>query len=315
MTNWLKRLKLRGAETAAFDHAANALRRRYLDVVKSSLLNQLYPELEAQLLHGVLCIAHRQPVELDALWAARSNAALLEAIAEARAGGDTLVLRGVDERGEVVDRVDLRNHTEFAHTMIGRARLEHLQWCCETALADGVPGDFLEAGVWRGGACVLMSAVLAAHADASRKVWIADSFQGVPPPSLEQDRDLDLSARVLPVLCVSESEVRDLLHRYDVFDDQRIRFIKGWFGESLPGCAVQQLAVLRIDGDLYESTRDALVHLYPKLAPGGFVIIDDYGILPPCQIAVDEFRAANGIDESMQQIDGHAVYWRRRSTA
>lgn len=286
------------------------IRRRYLELVKRSLLNELHPELEAQVLHTVLCVAHRQPVDLDALQAARSNTALLGAIRTARSGGDTLVLRGVDDSGAVVDRLDLRNHTEFAQTMIGRARLDHLHHCVETVLAENVRGDLFEAGVWRGGACVLMAAVLAAHGVTDRTVWAADSFRGVPPPTLAEDEGLDLSASVLPVLSVDEASVRELFDRYQLLSDQ-VRFVSGWFSESLPRCPVRELAVLRIDGDLFESTRDVLENLYPKLSPGGYVIVDDYAILEPCRRAVMEFRHMHGMGETLHRIDGHAVYWRR----
>lgn len=283
---------------------------RYLETIKRSLLNELYPELEAQLLYAVLCIAHGEPLTLEALWSARRDDTLAAAIRDARAGGDTLMLRGRDGRGDIVDRPDLRNYAEFAQTMIGRARLDHLQYCAQHVITDDVPGDFLEAGVWRGGAGVLLAAVIAAHDVRDRRVWLADSFAGVPPPTLAEDAGLDLSANVLPVLSVDEGTVRALFERYDLADD-KICFIRGWFRDSLPDCGVEQLALLRVDGDLYESTRDALVHLYPKVVDGGYVIIDDYGILEPCRRAVEEFRQAHGVGETLHVIDGHGVYWRR----
>ena len=283
---------------------------RYLDLLKKSLLNELYPELEAQLLHTVLCLAHRQPVQLDELWRARDNPQLLAAIREVRAGGDSFALRGLDANGKVIDRPDLRNHTEFAHTMIGRLRLDHLQRLAEKAIADGIPGDFLEAGVWRGGACVLLAGVLAAYEVRDRCVWVADSFQGMPRPARAEDAGWDMSADVLPVLSVSEADVRQLFERYGLLDE-RIRFLPGWFKDSLPGCPVQQLALLRVDGDLYESTRDVLENLYARVADGGYVIVDDYRSLPPCRQAVEDFRAAHAIQAPLENIDGHAVFWRK----
>lgn len=289
---------------------ARTLAGRYLETIKRSLLNEMYPELEAQLLYAVLCLAHGQPLTLDALWSARHDETLAAAIRAARAGGDTLVLRGRDALGHIVDRPDLRNHTEFAQTMIGRARLDHLQQCAQRVISEGIPGDFLEAGVWRGGAGVLLAAVLAAHGEGGRRVWLADSFRGVPPPTLAEDIGLDLSAEVLPVLSVDERSVRALFERYDLAIDN-VCFISGWFRDSLPACDVQRLAVLRVDGDLYESTRDVLVNLYPKVVEGGYVIIDDYGILEPCRRAVEEYRHAHGVGEALHVIDGHGVYWRR----
>ena len=287
----------------------HTLRQRYLELLKRSLLNELHPEMEAQLLHVVLSCAHRQPVALESLWEARSNQGLLDAIREARAGGDTLVLRGLDAHGRVIDRPDLRNYAEFAHTLIGRARLDHLQHCAETLLREGVEGDFLEAGVWRGGACVLLAGVLAAHDD-PRKIWLADSFRGVPPPRLPEDGGWDMSAAALPVLAVSESEVRSLFERYDLLTD-RIRFLNGWFRDTLPAFAAPPIALLRIDADLYESTRDVLVYIYKHVVDGGYVVIDDYGIIEPCRRAVDEFRRQHGIDDELKWIDAHGVYWRR----
>jgi len=79
--------------------------------------------------------------------------------------------------------------------------------------------------------------------------------------------------------------------KYDLLDRQ-VRFLKGWFSETLPGCPIERLAVLRLDGDMYESTMDALKHFYPKLSAGGYLIVDDYGAAPACKTAIHEFRGA-----------------------
>ncbi|MCX7153222.1 MAG: class I SAM-dependent methyltransferase, partial [Proteobacteria bacterium] len=97
--------------------------------------------------------------------------------------------------------------------------------------------------------------------------------------------------------------------KYDLHDDQ-VRFLKGWFKDTLPAAPIAQLAVLRLDGDMYESTMDALNALYHKVSPGGFVIIDDY-ILPKCRAAIGDFRRAKGISETIIDIDGAGVYWRK----
>ena len=207
---------------------------------------------------------------------------------------------------------EMRNHTELAHTMIGRKRLDNLQYCMETVLDDGVPGDFLEAGVWRGGACIFMRGVLAAYGIADRAVWVADSFEGVPRSTHPNDLGVDLSVDVLPVLAVPLEQVRELFDRYDLLDDQ-VRFLKGWFKDTLQAAPIDRLALLRLDGDLYESTMDALVPLYDKVAPGGFVIVDDYHSCAPCQRAIDDFRSARGIEEPMEKIDEQSVFWRKRS--
>jgi O-methyltransferase len=198
-----------------------------------------------------------------------------------------------------------------APTMIGMERINNLQQCVERVIADGVPGDLIETGVWRGGSCIFMRGVLKAHGVSDRTVWVADSFEGLPPPNAEKyPHDTGLHLEQYKELAVSIDEVKKNFERYDLLDDQ-VRFLKGWFRDSLPKAPIERLAVLRLDGDLYESTADALTNLYDRLSPGGFVIVDDYAI-PACKQAVQDFRAARGIDDPIEQIDWTGVFWRRR---
>jgi hypothetical protein len=210
-------------------------------------------------------------------------------------------------------RVEGRDWPPTAHTMIGLHRLNNLQQCVETVLRDRVPGDLLEAGVWRGGAAILMRAVLRVHGVKDRSVWLADSFAGLPPPNpgkYPHDAGLDLSG--YPQLAVPADQVRENFARYGLLDEQ-VRLLPGWFRDTLPNAPVKRLAVLRLDGDLYESTMDALTHLYPKLAVGGFVIVDDYGVVEACRQAVLEYRRAHGIRDRVKRVDWTGVYWRRGS--
>jgi O-methyltransferase len=198
-----------------------------------------------------------------------------------------------------------------AETMIGMQRLTSLQRCVETILADDVPGDLVECGVWRGGACILMRAVLAAYGDETRCVWLADSFAGVPAPdaaTYKADKGVRLD-RFASILGVSEAEVRANFQRYGLLDD-RVRFLPGWFKDTLPDAPIDRIAVLRLDGDLYESTIQALDALYPRLSPGGFCIIDDYA-LPGCRQAVAEYRAKHGVSAEIVDIDGLGALWRK----
>jgi O-methyltransferase len=174
-----------------------------------------------------------------------------------------------------------------AHTMIGWKRLDNFQHCIETALRDHVPGDIIECGVWRGGASILARAVLKVHRVTDRKVWVADSFQGLPPPRPEFPLDSDSDLHTNPFLAVSREQVQRNFERYGLLDEQ-VRFLEGWFSETLPKAPLDRLAVIRLDGDMYESTMDALTNLYPKLASGGFLIVDDYGAVPACKEAVHE---------------------------
>jgi O-methyltransferase len=199
----------------------------------------------------------------------------------------------------------------MALTMIGRPRLDNVQRCVEAVLRDGVPGDLIEAGVWRGGVPIFMRAILKAHAVTDRVVWVADSFRGLPSPDLDRypaDRGFDLS--VWNSLAVSLDEVRANFARFRLLDEQ-VRFLEGWFKDTLPDAPIGKLAVMRLDGDLYESTMDGLVHLHPRLSTGGYAIIDDYQSAPPCRKAVDDYRAKHGIEDEIVPIDWSGAYWRR----
>ena len=141
-------------------------------------------------------------------------------------------------------------------------------------IQNQIPGDFIETGVWRGGACILMRAVLNAYGVKDRRVWVADSFQGVPPPDLKKyPADVDSMYHTFEDLSVSFETVQRNFKKYGLLDHQVV-FLKGWFKDTLPTAPMERLAVLRLDGDLYESTMIALQSLYPKLSAGGYVIID-----------------------------------------
>jgi len=198
-----------------------------------------------------------------------------------------------------------------AETMIGMARLDNLQWCLETAIADGVPGDVIETGVWRGGACILARGVLRAHNTADRRVWVADSFQGLPPPDPQYNADVGAEFHLDPQLAVSLEDVRENFARYGLLDDQ-VGFLEGWFKNTLPSAPIERLAVARLDGDMYESTMDALTALYPKVSAGGFLIVDDYEITA-CRRAVADYRDANQIGDPIERVDDCAVFWRKGS--
>jgi hypothetical protein len=202
-----------------------------------------------------------------------------------------------------------RDFPSQAHSAIGLRRMQNIQRCVESVLANNVAGDLMETGIWRGGACILMRAVLKAYGVTDRIVWAADSFQGLPKPDLAvypQDKNLE---QFTGWLAISLEEVQRNFSLYGLLDDQ-VHFLKGWFRDTLPVAPVKQLAVLRLDGDLYESTMIALDHLYPKLSPGGFLIIDDWNV-PEAQHAVHDYRSAHGISEEIQNIDGWGVFWQR----
>jgi len=208
-------------------------------------------------------------------------------------------------------REDGRDWPHRAETMIGLRRLNNLQFCIEQVVADGVPGDLLEAGVWRGGAAIFMRAALAALGDTDRLVWVADSFEGLPKPDPKHAADRGDQHWTQAALAVSLEQVKRNFSRFNLLD-QQVRFLQGWFCDTLPTAPIEQLAVLRADGDMYGSTIDILNSLYPKLSMGGFAIIDDYGAVPACRAAVEDYRSEHGITEAIERIDWTGVFWRRQ---
>jgi O-methyltransferase len=216
---------------------------------------------------------------------------------------------------DVANRDEGRDWPVFAHTMMGRRRLSHLRSCVEQVLADGVPGDLIEAGVWRGGAGILMRGVLRARAVTDRGVWLADSFAGLPPPEISvHPADAGADWHEWSQLTVTRSEVEANFQRYGLLDD-RVHILEGWFSETLPTVADRRWAVIRLDGDMYGSTLDSLTNLYPGLSTGGYVIVDDYHALAACRQAVDDYRAEHGILEPIQRIDWTGAYWRNEQKA
>jgi O-methyltransferase len=197
-----------------------------------------------------------------------------------------------------------------AETMVGMKRLDSLQECVVDVLEQDVPGDLIETGVWRGGSSILMRAVLAAYGDRTRRVWVADSFQGLPV--VDRGRGRQLPGDTLSEyanLAVSLETVQSNFARYGLLDDQ-VRFLRGWFSDTLPKAPLGKLAVARLDGDLYESTMDALSVLYPKLSVGGYLIVDDLSI-KQCRDAVDDYRQARGINELIVTVDWTGGYWKK----
>ena len=164
-----------------------------------------------------------------------------------------------------------------AVSMLPLARMANLQTCVVDVLDRQIPGDLIETGVWRGGATIFMRAILKAYGVTDRKVWVADSFEGLPEPDPEKFpleskfyRD-PLMKEVYKNFAASLADVKRNFAAYGLLDDQ-VEFLQGWFKDSLPQAPIEKLAVMRLDGDYYESTVDALSSLYGKLSVGGYVI-------------------------------------------
>jgi O-methyltransferase len=274
--------------------APDPLRCRYLWLLKRSLLNVLYPELELQ----VRLLTRERPSETGVPLKRQ-----LRDIGENRADDLARLLAGKRKGNAPFDA---------PQTMVGLYRLNNIERCAERLFADGVEGDFLEAGVCQGGATIFMRALQVAHDQGHRRTWVVDSFEGVPPSVKAVDRryPLHLEEARQPWLACSLARVRDNFLRYGLLD-KGVEWVPGWVSESLPGAPIGPLALLRIDVDLYSSTTECLDLLYDKLVPGGFLIVDDYGFLPSCRDAVEDFRRRRGIKEEMRHIDHSGIFWRK----
>lgn len=268
----------------------------YLELLKKTLTGAIYDE-SAWEIEGVLERNRSVSGEVRGM---------LRRVAGVHRGGQKVVVRKKEP-----DAVhEGKSWPLFGYSMIGMKRMDHLHACLDRVVAEGVPGDFLEAGVWRGGAVIFMRAFLQEHGITDRVVWAADSFEGLPAPTLRDKQTTDPDVSGEPFLMVPLEEVRKNFSRFGLLDE-RTRFLPGWFSETLPAAPVGGLALLRVDADMYSSTKDVLEALYPKVSPGGFVIIDDYFSWQGCREAVEEYRAAHRIDAPMEKIDWTAVCWRK----
>lgn len=194
-----------------------------------------------------------------------------------------------------------------AETMIGLRRMNNLQYCVEEILKNNIQGDLIETGVWRGGACIFMRGILKEYGIQDRKVFVADSFKGFPVPKFYIDKCATFLNE--PMIRVSREDVENNFRKYGMLDNQ-VEFVEGYFSDTLPNIE-GKFALIRLDGDLYESTWDSLVELYPKLSVGGYVIVDDYIRVSACKLATDNYRAKYNISEQIIEIDGTGVYWKK----
>jgi len=199
---------------------------------------------------------------------------------------------------------------ERAHTMIGIKRLDNLHFCIKEVIKNKISGDFIETGVWRGGASIFMKLVLNEYDVKDKNVYVADSFRGLPPPNPKiYPKDQDDEMFKEDFLRVSKKEVQNNFRKYRVLDEH-VKFMEGWFEETTKNPPFEKLSILRLDGDMYGSTWSVLMNLYAKLSVGGFVIIDDFG-LPNCKAAVDDFREKFHISEPMIKIDWAGSFWKK----
>jgi O-methyltransferase len=214
-----------------------------------------------------------------------------------------------------------RAHTLFSarpYTMTSSQRCRDLWDVCHRVFARQVPGSLVECGVWRGGSAAIMGRA-AQHAQERRHLHLFDSFEGLPEPD-ERDGEHAIAysagRRTGALTSISKceaslEEVKKILLEKLGLPGELVTFHRGWFQHTVPiaAKALGPIAVLRLDGDWYESTAVCLEHLYPLLSHGGALILDDYSAWQGCRKATDEYRAAHGIHSTITRVDDSAVYW------
>lgn len=200
-------------------------------------------------------------------------------------------------------------------TMTSPERIFGLCQAVDHVLKAGVPGDFVECGVWRGGSSVAMIRSLLNRNVRSRDLWLYDTFEGMSSPTdhdvdcfgnpaenlLERDRE----DRVAPTSVWCEASLEDVQDNVGQcgYPHDKVHFVQGKVEETIPQQIPDQIALLRLDTDWFESTWHELTHLYPLLAPGGILIIDDYGHWQGCRQAVDQYLAAHAPDLFLHRLD------------
>jgi O-methyltransferase len=274
---------------------------RYLDLLRESLTRTLYQDQE-----------YRE-VGLGGAWGTKawklarrlSGHPELRLVKPVRAAAEARRARA-EGRG---------HYSPNFETTVSHDRLRNIQRCIKSVLDDGVPGDVIEAGVQRGGASIFARGVLAAYGADDRRLWLADTFVGMPVPNPQEypaDAGYDQLDGSDPN-AIGVEGVKANLRRYGLLDESII-FLPGLFADTLPAAPLGEIAVMRLDSDLYESTTDSIEVLYPRLSVGGYVIVDDYNSQlwsKACGQAIRDYRAKHGITEPLQEADWNAVYWRR----
>ena len=215
---------------------------------------------------------------------------------------DLVEIRKYDQQ----KRINGEDWPADAESMIGLKRMNNIQYCIGQIIKDNIEGDLIETGVWRGGASIFMKANLLVHGS-RKKIFVCDSFEGLPKPT--HDEDKGDKHYTIKYLAVTQEQVTKNFEKYGLLDENVI-FKKGWFKDTMPSLRAEKFSLIRLDGDLYESTMDVLQNIFDNLSVGGYVIVDDW-VLPTCKKAVMDFRKERGITDKLIAIDNTGVYWRK----
>ncbi len=218
---------------------------------------------------------------------------------------DDDVLNSIIEIPE--SRVEGRDEPKNGYTMIGLKRMENLHNMLEFVRLNNIEGDLVETGVWKGGATIYMKFYCNLY-NLQKKIFVCDSFQGLPKPSGKFQADVNDIHYTFESLKVSLEDVTNNFKLFGCLDDNVI-FVKGFFGDTLPNNdKFTKISLLRMDGDMYESTHDVFYSLYHKVTDRAPIIIDDY-CLDGCKKCVHDFISENNLSPTINKIDRCGIYW------
>lgn len=194
--------------------------------------------------------------------------------------------------------------------MVGEIRIKSIEQLMLDVFKNNITGDFMETGVWRGGVSIYVKSMLRAYGQRNRLVYVCDSFAGWPPGDAKYDK-MDVGWDNTGYLTVSDSAVERNFRKLKLLDSGVV-FAKGFFNDTMPQLKqiVPALAVLRLDGDLYQSTIDVLFHMYEKVSIGGYVIVDDWTGFP-AKVACEDFFRIHKMKPNIVPVDGSSVYWKK----
>lgn len=215
---------------------------------------------------------------------------------------------------EIKDRILSLDNTNVRLTMVPPKVLDNVENAILDCVENNVDGDFVETGVWKGG-CSILAYNMYKQLNLNKKVYLYDSFEGLPKPDpTKYPVDKGDDHWTLPELSISLEDVKENFKKFGELDENVI-FIKGWFRDTIPLNEIDKISILRLDGDMYESTIDPLQYLYPKLAIGGYCIVDDYGHAG-AKAAVEDYRKLYNITEDIIIIDESigaypSAYWKK----
>jgi cephalosporin hydroxylase len=262
---------------------------RYIDLLKGALLDEHYLENELRIEYLLECVESGEAVSRDKLQnPARHMRRRMNRLQRARHAGEF--------SGDEPDVNGTRN--ALAYTTVGRVRLDHLEGCLDTIREEDVEGDLVDCGTGTGGTAILMRGYLEAHEVSDPRVWVANDFGG-------RANDPNRAPTFRPNL----NTVREGFARFGLFDD-RVAFLQGPPSRTLAAAQIDKVSLLRVDGHEPDEVRAALDSLYGKVAPGGFVIIDDYGH-PACRAVVDAFRSEHDVVDPLERVGWDGGVWRK----